>query len=155
MRNAKGIHTRCSLHGGKCTGAKTAEGRERIGKANLKHGRYTKAAKARKRWSKGIDEFTRYLNDEEGYARLNALLELGANEVDKSLESGDDKRLAECCKASLEIMRRMTEPLERVAPFLGLAPRKRDAVERKLRRVLEAGAAGLGCDAYREALAKS
>jgi hypothetical protein len=32
---------RCRLHGGKCTGPKTEEGRYRIKKANLKHGFYS------------------------------------------------------------------------------------------------------------------
>lgn len=32
---------RCRLHGGKATGAKTAEGRERIRQAHLVHGMYT------------------------------------------------------------------------------------------------------------------
>jgi hypothetical protein len=37
---------RCRLHGGLSTGPKTAEGIERIRRAQLKHGRYTKRAKA-------------------------------------------------------------------------------------------------------------
>jgi hypothetical protein len=36
---------RCHLHGGRSTGAKTKEGKERARLAILKHGRYTKAAK--------------------------------------------------------------------------------------------------------------
>lgn len=32
---------RCRLHGGKCTGAKTPEGKKKAAEANLKHGRYT------------------------------------------------------------------------------------------------------------------
>lgn len=35
---------RCRLHGGLCTGAKTEEGRQRIKKANTKHGFYTAEA---------------------------------------------------------------------------------------------------------------
>jgi hypothetical protein len=35
---------RCRLHGGKSTGAKTAEGIERIRLGVTKHGRYTKSA---------------------------------------------------------------------------------------------------------------
>lgn len=35
---------RCRLHGGKSTGAKTAEGRKRCAEASYKHGLYTKAA---------------------------------------------------------------------------------------------------------------
>lgn len=40
MRNG-----RCRLHGGLSTGPKTAEGRQRIRLALIKHGRYTKEAK--------------------------------------------------------------------------------------------------------------
>ena len=37
---------RCRMHGGKSTGAKTAEGRARLSALHLKHGRSTTAAKA-------------------------------------------------------------------------------------------------------------
>jgi hypothetical protein len=40
---------RCRLHGGLSTGPKTPEGIERIRRANLKHGKYTKAAKHERR----------------------------------------------------------------------------------------------------------
>jgi hypothetical protein len=40
---------RCGLHGGRSTGAKTAEGLKRISEANLKHGRYTKDKLERQR----------------------------------------------------------------------------------------------------------
>jgi hypothetical protein len=40
---------RCRLHGGKSTGARTAEGRRRIAQANLKHGYYAKAARQERR----------------------------------------------------------------------------------------------------------
>jgi hypothetical protein len=39
-------NARCRLHGGLSTGAKTAEGIERIRQAITKHGRYSKQAKA-------------------------------------------------------------------------------------------------------------
>jgi len=35
---------RCRMHGGKSTGPKTPEGKERAAKANFKHGFYTNAA---------------------------------------------------------------------------------------------------------------
>lgn len=35
---------RCRLHGGKCTGPKTPEGKMKAAMANLKHGSYTKKA---------------------------------------------------------------------------------------------------------------
>ena len=40
---------RCRLHGGKSTGARTPEGRQRIAQANLKHGYYAKAARQERR----------------------------------------------------------------------------------------------------------
>lgn len=40
---------RCRLHGGKSTGAKTAEGRARISAANLRHGRNTTKATAERK----------------------------------------------------------------------------------------------------------
>jgi hypothetical protein len=40
---------RCRLHGGKSTGPKTLEGIERIRKAHLKHGEYTKEAIANRK----------------------------------------------------------------------------------------------------------
>ena len=155
MRNAKGIHTRCPLHGGKCTGAKTAEGRERIGKANLKHGRFTKAAQEEKRWLRAASDFVKYLGDYKGHASLKALLDLCSTGIEKCLKEGDSQELAKYCQGMLEGMRLMTEPLDRVAPFLGLRPWEPDRIERRWRRALEAGAAGLGCAAYREALARS
>lgn len=45
MRNG-----RCRLHGGLSTGAKTAKGMERIRRAVTKHGRYSAAAKAERRY---------------------------------------------------------------------------------------------------------
>ena len=41
-RPAHKHNKRCSLHGGRSTGARTPEGLRRISAANLKHGRYTK-----------------------------------------------------------------------------------------------------------------
>ena len=41
-RPAHSHNKRCSLHGGRSTGARTPEGLQRISAANLKHGRYTK-----------------------------------------------------------------------------------------------------------------
>ena len=40
---------RCGLHGGLSTGAKTAEGLQRISAANLRHGRFTKDKLERQR----------------------------------------------------------------------------------------------------------
>jgi hypothetical protein len=49
IRKPDGSYSRCRLHGGLSTGARTAEGIERIRKARTKHGYYTPAkAAARK-----------------------------------------------------------------------------------------------------------
>ena len=45
----KAPNGRCRLHGGKSTGARTPEGRQRIAQANLKHGYYAKAARQERR----------------------------------------------------------------------------------------------------------
>jgi len=49
QRPAYKYNGRCGLHGGRSTGAKTAEGLKRISEANLKHGRYTKDKLERQR----------------------------------------------------------------------------------------------------------
>lgn len=48
-RSAAMKNGRCRMHGGKSTGAKTAEGIERIRAARTKHGRYSAASIARRR----------------------------------------------------------------------------------------------------------
>jgi len=45
---------RCRLHGGLSTGARTAEGLQRISEANLKHGRQTKDKLAAQRHSADV-----------------------------------------------------------------------------------------------------
>ena len=40
---------RCRMHGGKCTGPKTREGKRRSAQANLKHGLYTQATALEKK----------------------------------------------------------------------------------------------------------
>src|SRR5438477_9120069 len=45
---------RCRLHGGLSTGAKTAEGIERIRRAVTKHGRYSQAAKDQWRYARRL-----------------------------------------------------------------------------------------------------
>jgi hypothetical protein len=56
--------TRCRLHGGKNEGPKTSTGKIKSTQANLKHGRYTKAAMMEKRtmremmkWRDDIDDY--------------------------------------------------------------------------------------------------
>ena len=48
-RNFAMANGRCRFHGGKSTGAKTKEGKEKIASANTKHGFYSKSAKAERR----------------------------------------------------------------------------------------------------------
>jgi hypothetical protein len=45
MKNAKGVYTRCRLHGGNSTGPRTPEGLERRRRANWKHGRHSAGAR--------------------------------------------------------------------------------------------------------------
>ena len=45
---------RCRLHGGRSTGPRTPEGVERIRQAQLKHGWYTKQAKAQRAEARGL-----------------------------------------------------------------------------------------------------
>lgn len=54
---------RCRLHGGKSSGAKTAEGKLRAARANLKHGRFSNASMIERqelrmmlRWRKDLEE---------------------------------------------------------------------------------------------------
>jgi len=51
---------RCRMHGGKSTGARTPEGRERIRIARTKHGRYSAEAIESRRL---LRAFLRYTND--------------------------------------------------------------------------------------------
>ena len=45
--------TRCQLHGGKATGARTIAGLQRLSDAQLRHGKYTKTELAKaKHWAK-------------------------------------------------------------------------------------------------------
>ena len=46
MRNGSG---RCKFHGGMSTGPRTAAGKARVGQAQLKHGRFTKVAKEKRK----------------------------------------------------------------------------------------------------------
>ncbi len=55
------LRRRCRLHGGKSTGARTAEGLERIRQARTKHGFYSKAQKAERREAKRLARETRAL----------------------------------------------------------------------------------------------
>ena len=49
QRPANKRNGRCRVHGGASTGPRTEEGRTRISKANLRHGRYTKDKLERQR----------------------------------------------------------------------------------------------------------
>ena len=153
MRNKDGIHTRCPLHGGKCTGARTAEGRERIGKANLKHGRYTKAEKERRAFFLAMRECYESFDNYDERLRAYATLRVCGEEIDRCLKSGADYELAKYCQGALAIMRIMRAPMEKLDLFLDLKLPRPDKQERLFRRALEAGAAGLGCWEYAKTLA--
>lgn len=53
---------RCRLHGGKSTGPKTAKGKERSRRANLKHGYYTiESIQQRREFHQKLREFRKFL----------------------------------------------------------------------------------------------
>jgi len=54
QRAAYKHNSRCRLHGGESTGARTLEGLQRISEANFKHGRRTKAKLAANRHSADV-----------------------------------------------------------------------------------------------------
>jgi len=49
MRRSNGVYSRCYMHGGRSTGPKTPEGKERVRQARITHGRSTAKAKAIRR----------------------------------------------------------------------------------------------------------
>ena len=52
---------RCRFHGGKSTGPRTPEGLERSKRANLKHGHYSREAKAERRRARAAMHTLRFL----------------------------------------------------------------------------------------------
>ena len=56
---------RCRLHGGMSTGARTASGRGRIAKAQLKHGRYVNWRERREREKYYFREIRRIMREAE------------------------------------------------------------------------------------------
>jgi len=54
---------RCRLHGGKSTGPKTKEGKQKRAKANLKHGLYTKEAIAERKYIRTMLQWRNDLYD--------------------------------------------------------------------------------------------
>jgi hypothetical protein len=55
---------RCRMHGGRSTGPRTPEGKERCRLANLKHGRYTREAIETRRYFRAHARMLRMLGDE-------------------------------------------------------------------------------------------
>lgn len=56
-RNPAMKNGRCRMHGGKSTGAKTIEGKQKQAQANMKHGRYTnEAIRERKQFRQILEE---------------------------------------------------------------------------------------------------
>ena len=73
---------RCRMHGGKSTGAKTAEGRAKLSALHLKHGRSTTAAKAEtKRRAQVGREIRVELRDIEREAIAGGVLAKGWREM--------------------------------------------------------------------------
>jgi len=60
---------RCRFHGGKSTGPRTPEGRERSRQAHLKHGYYTREAKAQRARTRALFRaFREFIDAERGEA---------------------------------------------------------------------------------------
>lgn len=72
--------TKCAIHGGKSTGPKTPEGRERSASAPLKHGRDTVAAKAQRR-AASLHRHPASVGKD-----VSALAEVGLVQVEKSFQ---------------------------------------------------------------------
>jgi len=62
-KNAAMKNGRCRMHGGKSTGPKTEEGKKKAAAANLKHGRYTNAANAERKYMREMMEWGNDLED--------------------------------------------------------------------------------------------
>lgn len=60
MKNKK----RCRMHGGKCTGPKTPEGKIKSAQANYKHGLYTKEAIMERKF---MQDMMQWKKDLKGY----------------------------------------------------------------------------------------
>ncbi len=54
---------RCRMHGGKSTGAKSEDGKQRSGQANFKHGFYSKANKVERELMQEIMKWRESLDD--------------------------------------------------------------------------------------------
>jgi len=155
MRNKDGIHTRCPLHGGKCTGARTAEGRERIGKANLKHGKSSIETKEARRLLRGARAFERYLSDVTGQRDRQLLMQECAARIDQALAVSDDKELVPLCRVMIDLAKADLDPLAKFWALMGREPDRRfTRFAKATMKVFMIGAEGKGCQEFRKHLPK-
>ena len=148
MRNARGIHTRCRVHGGASTGPRTPAGIERCRKARWKHGKRSAVAiQERREFRQQVrarDRFLRWLSTgaDEHLALTQSLL--------FRIDGGDSRRLVPDCR-----WLRLDDEQNRVIAFMedthGEIRQSRDArrMERAVRELFELGAAGTAVEDLR------
>jgi hypothetical protein len=88
MKIAKGIPTRCRLHGGASTGPRTAQGRERCAQAKYKYGRHSQQTiRHRRELAQGrqwrAETMATLLNFERGWGLLE--------EIARRVDCGDSR----------------------------------------------------------------
>lgn len=154
MKNRRGVHTRCRLHGGASTGPKTPEGLQRSQRARWKHGWYSAAAKAAKRLERDRRGWTEtFLANVESLDNLFSILEEICRQVDANQAAG----LRELCATALPLWHSHMGVLAR-AEILG-EPRLRklqraDLIGATVLRALGAGADGATTSGLRTILSR-
>lgn len=137
MKNAKGIHTRCRLHGGASTGPRTAQGRERCAQARYKHGRHSAETQRRQRelaqrrqWR--AETMATLLHYEHAWGLLE--------EIARRVDRGDSEDLQALCVAAASLFRQQFRDRD----IAGVENRPRTVIAKRQKQViaaLDAGAA--------------
>lgn len=152
MRRSDGKYTRCRMHGGASTGAKSEEGKLRIARAQYKHGRYSKEAKAHQRYVQATGAFDSFV-----HKYRPALLQC-AESLDAAALQSDEPTLAKNCKLILKYLEVEGELIAEVvnaAKSLGIDDAQSPRYSRAdpLMQALRAGAKGQGCERFLELMA--